>query len=574
MSPKTIRIFPTNTGEPTLKILRRQLQARGWDMAFIKAASDAEIVLDVDETLARESFRIAKIGSGISVTGGDALGLLYGVGKFLRTSRFEGERFSPSSWRGVSTPVKDVRGIYFATHFHNFYQDAPLEEVENYIEDIALWGFNTLSVWFDMHTYRGIDDPAAQAMIERLRAMLGAARRIGMKTSITTLANEGFKDSPPALRADWTAGHGGYTREPGGHYHVELCPSQPGGTELIFEWRRQVYEAFREFPAGSGLAYVWIWPYDQGGCTCAQCAPWGANGFLRLAHPLADLARSYFPGVKVVLSTWYFDLFTTGEWEGLARHLAAAQEKGARWVDYLMADFVGGGYPEWVLEHGVPGGLPLLGFPEISMHGATPWGGFGANPYPGVIRGLFEKVSDRQAGGFPYSEGIFEDMNKAVCAQLYWDPRRSVEEILKEYIGYEFSPKEVEPVWQAIGLLEKSLPRHRVDESGSYHDYPDRKEPWKGRQRFILSDPGSVNEVWRLIQEAELGLPDWAKASWRWRILSLRAFIDYDLAHNDFYISDRCEQAFQELIRIYYAQNADYVVSPPTRESIQASRRM
>ena len=98
-----------------------------------------------------------------------------------------------------------------------------------------------------------------------------------------------------------------------------------------------------------------------------------------------------------MLSTWYFDLFTSGEWEGLAQFLC----DGVRWADYLMADFVGGGYPEFVIKNGIPGGLPLLGFPEISMWGATPWGGFGANPYPDLIAGLFEKAGGLQAGGFP-----------------------------------------------------------------------------------------------------------------------------------------------------------------------------
>ncbi len=470
----------------------------------------------------------------------------------------------PSLWRGISIPQKDVRGIYFATHFHNFYHDVPLEEVEQYIEDIALWGFNTLSVWFDMHTYTGIDDPSAQAMLERLRAILRAVKCVGLRTSITILANEAFANSPVELRADWTAGHDGYFREPGGHYHVELCPSKPGGTELIFAWRRQVFEAFKDVCPD----YVWIWPYDQGGCTCSQCKPWGTNGFLRLAPPLADLARVCFPGVKVVLSTWYFDLFTTGEWEGLARALAG----GADWADYLMADFVGGGYPEYVLKNGVPGGLPLLGFPEISMHGATPWGGFGANPLPGMLQGLFEKVGPTQSGGFPYSEGIFEDMNKALCVGFYWDPSANAQDILREYIAYEFSPEVVEPVQQAIQILEKTIVRHRVDEAGQAHDYPCPDQLWTGVQRFVIHEPGGVGEAWRLLQEADSLLLSWVKQSWRWQIFSLRGLINFELAQNDFCVSPRCEAAFRELVEIYHAQGAGYVVSPPTRESIEAER--
>ncbi|HNZ97752.1 MAG TPA: glycosyltransferase family 2 protein, partial [Thermoanaerobaculia bacterium] len=48
------------------------------------------------------------------------------------------------------------------------------------------------------------------------------------------LANEAYANSPVELRADWTAGHDGYHHPPGGHYHVEICPSRDGGAELIF----------------------------------------------------------------------------------------------------------------------------------------------------------------------------------------------------------------------------------------------------------------------------------------------------------------------------------------------------
>ena len=91
------------------------------------------------------------------------------------------------------------------------------------MEELALWGTNTLCVWFDMHHFNGIGDPAAQAMLKRLNAVLGAARRIGMKTAAVFLANEAYANSPESVRADWTAGHDGYFREPGGHYHVDLC---------------------------------------------------------------------------------------------------------------------------------------------------------------------------------------------------------------------------------------------------------------------------------------------------------------------------------------------------------------
>ena len=49
--------------------------------------------------------------------------------------------------------------MYLATHFRNFYHRAPIQEVEAYIEDLALWGYNAITVWFDRHHYSSIHDP-------------------------------------------------------------------------------------------------------------------------------------------------------------------------------------------------------------------------------------------------------------------------------------------------------------------------------------------------------------------------------------------------------------------------------
>jgi hypothetical protein len=418
-------LLPAETITHLRRILKRHLRQH-FQAVLVKALpADAVLRIAVDPALLSESFHIESNASEIHITGAGSLGLLYGIGKWLRLSA--GGIGAPFQF--ASQPVKPVRGIYFATHFHNFYQDAPLKAVQEYIEDIALWGFNALSVWFDMHTYRSIDDLTARRMLRRLRLMLQTARDLGMQTSITLLANEAYKDSPPHLRADWTAGHDGYFQEPGGHYYVELCPSQPGATELLFEWRRQVFAAFESV----GIDFVWIWPYDQGGCTCARCAPWGTNGFLKLAPGIAELARSSFPNAKIVLSTWYFDHFVPGEWTTLEQLLGA----GVDWLhpgDYLMAELLAyppgshtARYPQALLQGGVPGGFPLLGFPEISMYGATPWGGFGANPLPAFVQDLMDASNPLQAGGFPYSEGIFEDINKTLCVQLYWDPSQKVD---------------------------------------------------------------------------------------------------------------------------------------------------
>ena len=57
-----------------------------------------------------------------------------------------------------------------------------------------------------------------------------------------------------------------------------------------------------------------------------------------------------------------------------------------------------------------------MNFFEISMVGAVPWGGYGANPYPSLLQKIWEKIKGVTGGGYPYSEGIFDDINKIICA--------------------------------------------------------------------------------------------------------------------------------------------------------------
>ncbi|MCP4311458.1 MAG: hypothetical protein GY790_09375 [Bacteroidetes bacterium] len=60
------------------------------------------------------------------------------MGKFLHTSRYDQGGFTPGAWRGTSVPRGTFRGIYFATHFNNWYEAASGPERARYVESLAL----------------------------------------------------------------------------------------------------------------------------------------------------------------------------------------------------------------------------------------------------------------------------------------------------------------------------------------------------------------------------------------------------------------------------------------------------
>jgi hypothetical protein len=143
------------------------------------------------------------------------------------------------------------------------------------------------------------------------------------------------------------------------------------------------------------------------------------------------------------------------------------------------------------------------------------------------------------SGGFPYSEGIYEDLNKVICLQLYWDGKRPTAETVREYVAAEFSPEVVGPVTRAITLLEADHHRKQIGPE--------------------------AREAFRLIEAAESKLTPQVRMAWRWRIVYLRALIDRELfGTNGQLRGETLSRAFRELTKLYHAEQAHSMpIHPP-----------
>ena len=520
----------------TFAILKNRIEQR-CEVNVVEVRNREQILLTIDNHLPPEAFRVHQSGSTVRVAGGSPQGLLYGVGKFLRTSRYDGT-FQPAQWRGTSKPHGSLRGMYFASHFHNWYIQASEAEITQYMEDLALWGVNAVMVIFPMINLQDWNDPEAEPAMDMVRKYAGAARALGIQFA-TGINNCMFIGAPANIRAkrlDDPTGRRGNSGHP-------ICPSLPEGHAYLMECARQLYAKLTDV----GLDILVHWPYDEGGCACEKCMPWGSNGYLKLSRDFTELGRNYFPKMKTVLSTWMFDTPPEGEWRGLSDALA----KGQPWVDYILADSHED-FPRYPLDVGVPGKRPLLNFPEISMWGNRPWGGFGANPLPARFQRLWDQVKQVVRGGFPYSEGIYEDMNKAVVAQFYWEPNRTVRATLEEYIAYEFGSGVTEDVLAVIDLLEDTA-------SNFYRKKPVAKE--------------AVLRAYELAAAVNARLPEWARQSWRWEILHLRAVLDRERFAGGSLDSPTAEAAMLRLIELYHCQiETDdpyhHRVRPPLRRAV------
>jgi len=450
-----------------------------------------------------------------------------------------------------------LRGVYFATHFGNWYEKASDAEIAEYIAELKYWDCNYVSAWFDMHDFTGMDDPAAAPRLRLIKTIFGSCRKNGMASCLGSLANEAFKESPPALRADGRAGQNGYTHNLAGYYHVEICPSKPGGLEQILKSRREVLAAFADSPPD----YFWSCPYDQGGCTCSNCAPWGANGYLRTAKSVAALVRQMFPRVKFSLSSWRFDAFgpKLGEWAGLC----ARQDEVRTWADMIVID-----QNQLPLLEANPV-LTYCPMVEISMDRMLPWGGFGANPRPKMLERLIRR-HPKMAGTMPYSEGLYEDLNKVIGLALLSGKATTARAAVEQYAARYFGAGTEGLVAEAVDILEDNLGHDAyVVQDGRRFDFYslaqiDPARTWTLECRLSRLNAVRAERALALLNAAEAKMSASAKKAWRWRVLKLRAELDVALGKGA--TVEALEPRFNELASIYrVGRDTAQCLVPPTR---------
>ncbi len=501
-----------------------------------RAKGEIDLTLVLDESLGEYN---GKYEDGV-ITGGSHHSILELCGRYLRNPKMGNVDFHSH---------KEACGIYLASHNHNYYLEAPLEEIYDYMEDLALWGMNLVMMWFSICEYDSIED--GRESIDRVKSIVKYCKSIGIKTMLVTTANGAFRNnSPENLRADWTSGHDGYIYNLNAHYHIELCPGTDEGIAKIIENRRMYLEEFKDVEPD----YMSIGPYDQGGCSCGKCAPWGGNGYVKCCKAVVSLIKEYLPNTKPVLSTWQFGTFTGTEDEYEMLKKAILEDPALQECAYINSEPQ---YQEYPFREGMP--LPLIGFPEISMCGTLPWGGYGGNPIPKLLQILWDKDGDKLEGGIPYSEGFFEDLNKVIMLRFYRE-NKNASDTVKEYLAYEFGldGEMLEKAHKAVMDMEDTF--YRGFENG--HHYPLRKPSYVPEEYDVVGDAEKMPEIEKAILEVHETLPEDIQNNKKWQLIYLRAVIDGELYRNDFTRNDRVLEYFKKLVELYYLQKAGWCIHP------------
>ena len=491
------------------------------------ARSDATKPLTVrfafDDAVKGENAVVVVKAGAAMIRAGRFRGLMFGAGLLLRTTRYGEKTFSLNDGEYRFEPKKSLRMCYMARHFFNWYHLATPDELTAYIDDLALAGHNAFNFQCELPTpgRNGNFEKASLAAVTRVHAL-----DCGFSSSGG--GNQAPEGTPEELR-------GVPNSDPKrGNLGFNVCISKPGGLEYLCRLRKEKIAKL----AGSSPDYFNYWPFDEGGCECDQCKPWGGNGFLRLIERFRAMNNAAFPNAKTIISTW---MFHDDDWEGLYKWLETHDG-----VDYILADSHTD-FPKYPLEHPTPKGIPLMTFPEISMWGRSPWGGYGATAMPKRFTRLFRQV-ERIADGFmSYSEGLYEDINKEVVNGLYINPAADTDDLLRAYAAYYLPGTDPEDFVKLCDIFETN------------HKFPgDHTRPsFKG----VTPDSPELAEYRRRAAEAcglveQMGkaiLPSF-RNDWRWRLVYLRAMIDREILATCQSAPASARRYFEELVKIYHAE--------------------
>lgn len=374
----------------------------------------------------------------------------------------------------AAPPFKEVV-LYAPGHFGNSYEVMGEHEMRAYLAECRDFGFNRYADWYDT-----VDctDPFAglrrtvlgRALWERKKANFRSAHGLGLACDLVITPNHVFADQchlAPATVSDRIFGQ-------------LVCPSQPEGRSAIL---RNYENLFSDLAAsGVRLNALWSAPYDYGGCACAECSPWILT-FAKLNREIHAIAAKYHPDIEMRFVGWWWSEEEHRLFAGWADREAPGWARTiALHIPYGQVD---------VSEVPLPANCERQAFVHIGYaEDATPrdiYGQFGPVAAPERLQKTVDALKAHGCTGvMAYSEGVFDDVNKALLAGLASGKPMDPSSILAAYARRHFNADERTASEWASWLQAWGRPfavDTRVCEATLAHLVPPGAEhPWRLRQ--------------------------------------------------------------------------------------------
>lgn len=319
--------------------------------------------------------------------------------------------------------------LYAAGHFGNWYEVAGEREMRAVLVEAKRWGFNRYGDWFDtldcVNPFSG--DPQyslGNALWDRKRIHFRTAQSLGLGTDLVTCPNHVYRDQ---LKPEWLAKGG--PRIQG----QLICPSIPEARQRILQNHRELLADLAK--AGVRLTAITLAPYDYGGCGCDKCKPW-ITTFAKLSCDIYAIAREYHPQIEMHFVGWWW---TAEEHKLFAEWMDQNAPNIARSIS-LHIPYGNTG----VSDVPLPKGCERFAFVHIGYaEQASPRDVYGMLGPVIAAKRLEATVRDLRKQGVTgvvaYSEGIFDDLNKALLAGMWSGQFNTPEQVLRDYAVHYFN---------------------------------------------------------------------------------------------------------------------------------------
>jgi len=410
-----------------------------------------------------EGYQIEVGNASVRVTGNDARGVLFGVGRFLRELRMEkGAVTVPDGFTEASAPRYPLRGHQLGYRPKtNSYDGWSVPVWEQYIRDLAVFGTNAI----ELIPPRSDDEPDSPHFpLPPMRMM----------TEVSRLADEYGLDVwiwYPAMDLDY---------------------SNPQTVESeLREWG----EVFRKLPR---VDAVFVPGGDPG-----HSPPKILMAFLEKE---TQILHRYHPKAQMWVSPQGFNQ------RGLEEFYAILRTESGWLSGVVYGPQVRVSLPE--LRASVPKRYPIRHYPDIThsrqcQYPVPNWdvafsvteGREGINPRPFEEAEIFRRTAPYTIGFLTYSEGCNDDVNKIIWSALGWNPDADVDEILRQYGRYFISARHGESFARGLAELERN---------------------WQGR----LDVNRGVDGTFAHFRELEQAATPQMLANWRFQQALYRAYYD------------------------------------------------
>jgi len=226
---------------------------------------------------------------------------MYGVGKFLRT-RATRERFSPGAWR----TIRAGRFVSRSLRGHAFQQFLRSRacEVSAGIWRVGAVGRKHSHRAFPHVEFLRFDDPERGEPRQTRRCCWRPKR--WYEDGLIQCPNQGFTSAPANVRAVPNPDVRNATAT-----WVSIVVRHAEGKSYLLELYARLFAEYKDI----GLDYL-IACLRRGRMRLHSVRALGWKRISRLTKEAAALGAC-FPDMKVILSTWLYDLPTSGEWDGL-----------------------------------------------------------------------------------------------------------------------------------------------------------------------------------------------------------------------------------------------------------------